>query len=116
MDLLPRDVWDDYNSAQRNIQAEVECVMQENQRYQFNWGPQHKLNIFSKAKEEHERKMMIQNKVFHQKMQLRQQQQYQHQKSHNNSKKAMAPNAKSFGNGLIQDFLIKIIIKIKTKN
>eukprot|EP00483_Globobulimina_turgida_P001607 UN01609 len=70
MDLLPRDVWDDFNAAQRNIQAEVECVVKENQRLQFNWGPPHRNNIFSKAKQIHQQKVIIQNKVFHQKMQL----------------------------------------------
>ena len=28
--MLPRDVWDDIQVAQRSIQAEIECVMQEN--------------------------------------------------------------------------------------
>ena len=107
MDLLPRDVWDDFNAAQRNIQAEVECVVQENQRLQFNWGLPHRMNIFSKAKEEHERKMMIQNKVFHQKMQLRQQQyqqQQQQQQYQQNKNNKSAPSAKTFGNGLSTGF------------
>ena len=98
MDLLPRDVWEDFNSAQRNIQAEVECVVQENQRLQFNWGPNHRMNIFSKAKELHEQKMIIQNKVFHQKMQLKQRQMQQQQTQQN------APNPKTFGNGLNSGF------------
>ena len=107
MDLLPRDVWDDFNSAQRNIQAEVECVMQENQRYQFNWGQQHKNNIFSKAKEEHERKMIIQNKVFHQKMQQKMQQQQQRQHLQQQQNQTNAPNPKSFGNGFNTGFFNK---------
>ena len=93
-DLLPRDVWLDFNEAQRNVQAEVECVVQENARLQINWGHPHKYNIFSKAKEIHEQKMAIQNKVFRQKMQLKQQQKSKNQ----------APNAKTFGNGLNAGF------------
>lgn len=94
MDLLPRDVWDDFNAAQKNVQAEVECVVQENARLQFQWGPGHKNNVFSKAKEEYEKKMALQNKVFRQQMQQRQQQR----------KASNAPNAKSFGNGLNSGF------------
>ena len=95
MDLLPRDVWEDFNSAQQNLQNEIECVVRENQRLQFNWGQPHRDNIFSKAKEIHEQKMIIQNKVFHQKMQLKHQQQQQQN----------APNPKTFGNGLQRGFL-----------
>jgi len=100
MDLLPRDVWEDFNAAQRNIQAEVECVVQENQRLQFNWGAPHRNNIFSRAKEIHEQKIMLQNKVFHQKMKQRQQQQ-KHPALRNRTK---APNAKSFGSGFNSGF------------
>eukprot|EP01083_Nonionella_stella_P154219 496619_1 len=111
MDLLPRDVWEDFNAAQRNIQAEVECVVRENQRFQFNWGVPHKNNIFSKAKEIHERNMMVQNKAFHQKMQQLKERQTQNQKynqlnknKNKNKNKSKAPTAKSFGNGFNTGF------------
>merc|ERR1719208_366390 len=100
MDLLPRDVWDDFQSAQSNIQNEIECVMRENAKFQFNWGPPHKLNIFSKARELHEKKMMVQNKVFQQRQQMQRQGMQRPGQA-----QTSAPNARSFGSGMQSGFL-----------
>eukprot|EP00484_Ammonia_sp_Unknown_P030901 CAMPEP_0197024744 /NCGR_PEP_ID=MMETSP1384-20130603/5245_1 /TAXON_ID=29189 /ORGANISM="Ammonia sp." /LENGTH=362 /DNA_ID=CAMNT_0042453183 /DNA_START=116 /DNA_END=1204 /DNA_ORIENTATION=+ len=112
MDLLPRDVWDDYNSAQRNLQAEIECVVQENNRFQFNWGQPHGVNVFSKARDEYDRKMSIMNNVLHQRMQQQRQRQQQmmatqrngNAQEEENKNAASAPSAKAFGNGFTPGF------------
>lgn len=49
-DLLPRDVWNDYQSAQRNIQKEIEDIQKENARYQFKWD-KYGTEIFAQARE-----------------------------------------------------------------
>mmetsp|Transcript_32641 Transcript_32641/g.52939 ORF Transcript_32641/g.52939 Transcript_32641/m.52939 type:complete len:422 (-) Transcript_32641:1113-2378(-) len=124
MDLLPRDVWDDFNAAQRNLQQEINSVAQENQRYQFNWGQPHGTNVFSKARDEHQRKMFIQNKVMQQKIQQQRQMQQQHAQQQPHRQQAQsataasqqgaaaggggqsqhAPSAKAFGNGFTPGF------------
>ena len=97
MDLLPREVWHDYQAAQRNLNLEIENVVQESKASQFQWGPKHRDNIFSQAREFHDKKVSVQNKVFQQKM-MRQKQ--AHQKAHG----PKPPDAKSFGNGLNSGF------------
>jgi len=92
MDLLPRDVWDDFNAAQKNVQEEVQCVVEENARLQFQWGPGHRNNVFSAAKEKYEQKLALQNKVFHARRQQAREQ------------KQAPRGAKTFGNGLNSGF------------
>lgn len=108
MDLLPREVWHDYQAAQRNLNLEIENVVQESKASQFQWGPKHRDNIFSQAREFHDKKVAVQNKVFQQKM-MRQKQANQMAKARANGQPptgpgARAPNAKSFGNGLSSGF------------
>jgi len=98
MDLLPREVWLDYQAAQRNLNVEIENVVQESKGLQLNWGPKHKDNIFSQAREFYDKKMAVQTKVYHEKM-LKQRQ----QQNRNNGQQA--PGAKTFGNGLNSGFL-----------
>ena len=49
--FLPQNVWNDFISAQKNIDAEYKLIQFENTKYNFNWGPKHQKNIFSKAAE-----------------------------------------------------------------
>ena len=64
-DLLPRHVWDDFQSAQSNVSAEVECIKQENMRRQFKWGSPYRHDILWKARDIHEQNVciMAQNKL-----------------------------------------------------
>jgi len=67
-DLLPREVWHDFQAAQRNLNTEIESVVKENKECRFNWGPKHNDNIFSQAREFHDKKLAVQTRVFQQKM------------------------------------------------
>jgi len=67
-DLLPREVWHDFQAAQRNLNMEIENVVKENKACRFNWGPKHNDNIFSQAREYHDKKLAVQTKVFQQKL------------------------------------------------
>merc|ERR1712154_374400 len=57
MDLLPREVWHDYQAAQRNLNLEIENVVQESKACRFHWGPRHGHNILSQASEHYDKKL-----------------------------------------------------------
>ncbi|ETO30388.1 hypothetical protein RFI_06734 [Reticulomyxa filosa] len=50
MDMLPRDVWDDFNAAQMTIREEINDVLKENAEKSFQWG-KYGNDIFARAKE-----------------------------------------------------------------
>merc|ERR1739841_296226 len=84
-------------AAQRNLNAEIETVVKESKQCQFNWGPKHRDNIFSQAREYHDKKMAVQTKVFQQKMMKK-------KEAHRLANGTNPPSSKSFGNGLKSGF------------
>jgi len=59
-DLLPREVWDDFNAAHTNVNYEAEDVQKENEKHGFNWA-NHGTNIYEKAKEQFHAKKLHQS-------------------------------------------------------
>ena len=67
LDMMPREQWDDFCSAQLNVTKELESIIKENQEKQFYWGPKYKNNVLLYAKERiqysNRKQMMQQNRI-----------------------------------------------------